>query len=350
MQYEYIGVDLAVEKPDVCARGKYYHFPNNGEGQAQLLELAGQIGAKALVAYESTGYVSSRFARMLIKEGINHKCINPAWVHYFAKSKGMSAKTDKKDSRVIYEYARSSGVLPDKLYNEFIIELRAKVSARGLPVRQRADLKTACSAYQGQNQAHMEAMIKAYDGQIKELEKEIKGHIMQSPQHEGLYGMLCSQPGIGVVMAMTLTAYLPEPGKVNGRKIAAMAGLAPYNHDSGAMAGKRCISGGRAQIRNTMYVAETACLGMKKWDLREYYGKLKKTKPHRVVMTACCRRHLVRLNAKVRDRYKNGCNVTLPQEGYGEAAQASPSPGHSRREGSKGESEKLSAWSSGMGR
>lgn len=320
MSYEYIGVDLATKKLDVCAGGKVYHFANDEDGRARFLELVRGTGENALVVYESTGYVSPRFAKFLIGNDIEHKCLNPSWVHYFARSKGWLVKTDKKDSRVICEYARSMSVLPDSLYNEFVIELRSKVSARELLVKQRAELKTACHAYRGQNQEKMKALIGSYDEQISTLEKEIKEFILQSEEHADLYKVLCSQPGIGKVLAMVLIAYLPELGKVSGRKIAAIAGLAPYNHDSGKMAGKRSIRGGRVPLRNTLYVACTACLRMKDWELREHYEKLSKTKAHHVAMIACCRKVLVRLNARIRDWYKTGCNVTLPREGSGEAA------------------------------
>ena len=318
--YRYIGVDLAVDKLDIHTEGKDLHYPNNETGIRKLLALVRKAGEDTLVAYESTGYVSRRFATMLFEHEVAQKCINPAWVHYYGKSLGRLAKNDRMDAELIWSYAVHQQVQPDYPYTKFILQMREKVAARRLMMKGCKKLKGALHAYNGGNRACISRIIEDYKRHIAVMDTEIKETIMASEECGPLYRALMAEPGIGPVAASVLIAYLPELGRVNGRTIGAIAGLVPYDHDSGRMMGRRCISGGRALVRECMFMAETASMTMKCWPLRDFYEKLRKTKPHKMAIVACGRRHLVHLNAKVRDWFKNGCNGTLPQVGSGEGA------------------------------
>ncbi len=93
---------------------------------------------------------------------------------------------------------------------------------------------------------------------------------------------------------------MPELGRLNRTRIAALAGLAPFNHDSGAGTGQRHIRGGRAQVRRALYMAAltaTRCNPV----LRPFYQQLRtRGKGHRVAITAVMRKLLVHLNRLVR--------------------------------------------------
>ena len=322
--YRYIGVDLAVDKLDIHAEGKDLHYQNNETGIRKLLALVHKMGEGTLVAYESTGYVSRRFATMLFEQEVPQKCLNPSWVYYYGKSLGKLAKNDRLDAELICRYATEMQVQPDFPYTRFVLQLREMVAARKLMVKKCRELKAALHAYNGDNRGHFSRLVVDCKREIAAIEGNITNTIMAHEEYGALYKALLAEPGIGTVAAMVLMAYLPELGKVNRKEIGAIAGLVPYDHESGRMVGRRCISGGRAYIRECMYMVQIASMSMKVWTLRDYYEKLRKTKHPKVAITACCRRHLVQLNAKVRDWYKNGCNGTLPSVGSGEAAQASP--------------------------
>jgi len=111
-----------------------------------------------------------------------------------------------------------------------------------------------------------------------------------------------SVPGVGGIAAATLLALLPELGRLNRREIAALAGVAPFNHDSGKHRGTRRIAGGRAAVRTTLYMCAVAGLRCNPM-IKAFYARLKaQGKPSKVALTACIRKLLVTLNAIVRDR------------------------------------------------
>lgn len=324
MEYKYIGVDLATEKLDVYSEGGYVALKNNEEGRKQFLDLVKQTGPEALVAYESTGYVSKHFAGLLFEHGVKQVCINPTEVCSYAKVKRKKAKNDRLDSMKIYGLAVSEKLQPDPLYDKFVLELRDKVALRKSLVESRKTLKCARHAYKGAKVGHIDSVLATYDCEIRELEGEIRNFIMVHETYGPLYKALLAEPGIGKVAAMTLIAYLPELGHVGRKRIAAVVGVAPVTDESGKRKGNRHISGGRLTVRNELYMVQIASMRLKNWRLRGFYEKLSACKKKRAVLIACCRRHLVQLNAKVRDWYRNGCNGPLPRVGYGEAAQASP--------------------------
>ena len=109
-------------------------------------------------------------------------------------------------------------------------------------------------------------------------------------------------PGVGKVTSATLVAELPELGKLDRQAIAALAGLAPYNNDSGTLQGKRSIRGGRASVRTALYMA--ALSGMRHNPvLKRFAGRLRSLgKPAKVVITACMRKLLTLLNTLVRNQ------------------------------------------------
>jgi transposase len=112
--------------------------------------------------------------------------------------------------------------------------------------------------------------------------------------------LLKSVPGVGPAVAATLVAEMPELGSVGRRQAAALAGVAPYDDDSGQRRGRRHCSGGRASVRCALYMA---ALTARRFNpvVRALADRLKAAgKPHRLVMVACVRKLLTILNAVVR--------------------------------------------------
>ncbi len=114
--------------------------------------------------------------------------------------------------------------------------------------------------------------------------------------------LLRSTPGVGPVMTTTLLANLPELGTLTGKQIAALAGVAPLNRDSGTWRGKRTVWGGRAQIRATLYMAALVAARFNP-VIRAFYQRLCATgKAKKVALTACMRKLLIILNAMLKHR------------------------------------------------
>ena len=96
-------------------------------------------------------------------------------------------------------------------------------------------------------------MIHSTGTQLRHIEEELAEHL--KAHHADISVLLNDVKGLGPVMVATLIGELPELGKLNRRQISALGGVAPYNHDSGQLKGRRCISGGRASVRAALYMA-----------------------------------------------------------------------------------------------
>lgn len=139
---------------------------------------------------------------------------------------------------------------------------------------------------------HLRLRIRTIDKAIVQAQRQLDSVLGQR---------LEAIPGIGPVTAASLMAYLPELGRLDRRQIAALAGLAPYNLDSGQHTGKRRIRGGRAAIRRVLYMACWSVI-RKQDDFRLRYERLRGFgKCAKLAITACMRVLLVRLNAMIRD-------------------------------------------------
>jgi transposase len=110
-----------------------------------------------------------------------------------------------------------------------------------------------------------------------------------------------SVPGIGEVVVNTLLGDLPELGQLTQKQVAALAGVAPMNRDSGKLRGKRRIQGGRATVRTVLYMATLTSIQHNP-VIRAFYQRLVAQGKHKkVALTACIRKMLIILNAMVRD-------------------------------------------------
>lgn len=296
----WIGIDVAKASLAVCVlpAKQPFSFPNTPEGHAQLLaQLAGKDIGNVLL--EATGGYERAVMQALAQARLPVTRINPRRARAFATAMGKTAKTDPIDAAMLARMAElvRSTEPPRSSQHE---ELRALVQRREQLVEQRDSERrrlqqTILPAVKDDLVEHIQQLqqrIKALD---KAVSQSLRG--LDAP----LAKRLLTIPGIGPVTAASLAAYLPELGLLDRRQIAALAGLAPYNVDSGQHSGKRRIRGGRALIRRVLYMA---CLTVirKQADFKQRYARLRaQGKLAKVAITACMRVLLVRLNAMVRD-------------------------------------------------
>ncbi len=144
-------------------------------------------------------------------------------------------------------------------------------------------------------------MLAALQEQLSLIEREIDRAIRDTPTWRETDEVLESAPGIGPTIARVCIAELPELGTLSRRKISALVGVAPFNHDTGRTRGKRTIAGGRGQVRAALYMAVLVCL-RRKLPLAAYYERLRAAgKPAKVAIVATMRKLLTILNAMMRD-------------------------------------------------
>ncbi len=148
----------------------------------------------------------------------------------------------------------------------------------------------------------IEAHIAWLGTRIVEIERQTRDLIAATDRLSEDRRLLRSVPGIGPIAAATLIALMPELGTRSPKTIAALAGLAPFNVDSGQFRGKRVIKGGRRRIREALYMAAITAVRSKHRFARIYKATVDAGKPPKVALIATARRILVTANAILRDR------------------------------------------------
>jgi transposase len=181
--------------------------------------------------------------------------VNPRQVRACAKAAGWLAKTDALDAQVLAWFAARMQPTPRPLVDDLQADLIALVTRR----RQLVDVLTAerhrLALARPSVRTSLQAHIRWLEARVRDAEREIMTRIQHSPMWRVRDRVLRSVPGIGPNTSARLLASLPELGCLTHREIAKLVGVAPLNNDSGTRHGHRTIWGGRASVRNTLYMA-----------------------------------------------------------------------------------------------
>jgi len=278
----------------------------------ELPALAGRLAAlrPRRIVLEATGGLELPALIALAAEGLPVVAVNPRQVRNFARALGVLAKTDRLDSRVLAHFAQAVRPPLKPIPDQEALLLKELVSRR----RQLVDMLVA-----EKNHRHsaLPALHKTFDEHIryleeelKKLDREMKQRILESSAWREKERLLLTVPGVGPVIARTLIADLPELGLLSRKEIAALVGVAPLACDSGQFRGKRRIWGGRASVRQKLYMAAlvgTRCNPI----IRSFYQRLlAHGKPKKLALVACMRKLLTILNAMV--RYQQPWQQPLP--------------------------------------
>lgn len=301
----HVGIDVAKATLEVAISGQAntLAIANDEAGCAALLaELSGlRVG---LVLFEATGGFELACATALQLAGLAVAVINPRQARDFARAMGHLAKTDRIDARALADMARTLvqrgdlsklvKPLPDaqQLELQGLVTRRRQLMAMKLAedhrmkmpgVRQRRSLNT---------------IIKALDREIARVDKDLQAFV--GANHAELAALLDSVKGVGKATISTLLAEVPELGKLSGREVSALVGVAPMNRDSGTMRGKRAIFGGRPDVRRVLFMAALVASRHNPVIKAFYQRLLAAGKPKKVALVACMRKLLTILNAMVR--------------------------------------------------
>jgi transposase len=304
----YAGIDVSKASLDLALgqQGKVIRFPNDCAGHLALGKALTDLGVPLrLVVLEATGGYEFACAAHLQGLGLAVAVVNPRQARDFARAMGHLAKTDRIDAQGLAHFAsvlathedlqRHTGALPGASQ----LALRALVVRRSQLVKMRVAENNHLNTGVATAKRSIKAMIKSINTQLRHVDDEIAAHVKLHSAE--LAKQLTAVRGVGAKTAAVLIAQVPELGKLNRREIAALAGLAPMNHDSGSFSGKRAIKGGRADVRTGIYMA-TLVATKHNPVIKQFYerllaaGKLKK-----VALVACMRKLLTILNAMVRD-------------------------------------------------
>ena len=294
----YVGIDVSKARLDVhvLPQGEAFAVLQDGEGLASLTERLQGLG-RSLVVLEATGGLQERAAAALVAAGLDVAVVNPRQVRDFARSRGLLAKTDRLDARIIAAFAEANRPEPRPLADEERAALIDLVGRRRQLVEMRAAEKIRRPQLQPKLRPKLDEHLAWLTQAIDDLDLEIGEAVRQSPAWRVEDDLLKAVPGVGRVASATLIAKLPELGKLDRRKIAALVGVAPFNRDSGSFRGKRHIQGGRADVRSALYMATVTAVRCNP-TIRTFYRHLiAKGKLPKVALTACMRKLLTILNA-----------------------------------------------------
>ena len=301
-----VGIDVAKDWLDLWLDPlkRFERMRNDAAGWARLLDCLTRLGPQAgiTVAFEASGGYERGLRQALITAGFAVRRLNPLRVRLYARSLSRNAKNDRIDARVIARYAAAAETMPEVLDpgRERLAEL---VSHRRSLIDERVAIGNRTAMLQEPHPiAHNRQRLALLERQIGEVDRLIADTVGNTPQLVAKLRLLTTLKGVKQGTAATLVALLPELGQLTRRAIAALPGLAPFDHDRGRRKGTRAIAGGRAAVRTALYMAARAAARSKS-PLRHYYHRLIAAgKTPKVATVALMRKILVTLNAMLRDR------------------------------------------------
>jgi len=298
----YVGIDVAKRRLDIALwpTGEQRTLANDATDINELVTWL-QTQQPQLIVLEATGGYERAVVASLGAAALPVVVVNPRQVCDFARAVGRLAKTDTLDAAVLARFAEAVKPSPRPLPHAQMELLRALVTRRRQVVEmltaERQRLASAQPPVQGLIQAH----IAGLEQELAHLEQELDRTLRQSPLWRAKERLLRSVPGIGPTVATVLLAEMPELGQLDRRQVAALAGVAPLNRDSGQHRGRRSVWGGRATVRTALYMA---ALAGTRWNpvLKNCYQRLLASgKAKKVALVACMRKLLTILNAMLRD-------------------------------------------------
>jgi transposase len=307
---QWVGVDVCKRWLDVHLRpeGKSFRVSNNASGIEALLTHLSLPDAVGRIILESTGGYERQVALRLWANAYPVVVINARQGRNFAKAANQLAKTDRVDAAILAWFGEALKPPMRAFASEAQAQLQDLVTRR----RQLVELLTAeqnrLSGLRGTAQADVEAHLDWLRERIKQLDAQIEGQIQQCERWQAQQTQLKSVPGVGKVVAATLLALLPELGQLSTQKISTLVGVAPLNRDSGQMQGKRTIYGGRAAVRQMLYMATLVAVRHNPVIQPFYNQLLQRGKPTKVALVACMHKLLTILNAML----KNGTAWQFP--------------------------------------
>jgi transposase len=294
---QFVAVDISKAMLDLATPEGTWRTPNSASGIAALGKRLARYERPQLVC-EATGRYGRLLARQMDKSGIAMSIVNPRQVRDFARATGQLAKTDVIDAKIILRFAQTMQP-PETPHTP---ENRARLAEQVRRRRQLVDMlaveKQRLSGLEDPDTlASIHEHLAFLKHQIARCDTHIEAEIVADPMLARKSSLLQSIPGIGATTAAILIAELPELGQADQKQIAALAGVAPMNRDSGQWRGQAHITGGRLSVRCALYMATLPAIRFNP-TIRLFYQRLRADgKAPKVAITAAMRKLLITANA-----------------------------------------------------
>ena len=297
-----IGIDIAKHKADVYDLQRQKHQTIEAENYTEWVDALAK-DKPDIVVMEATGGYERILAGFLGAAGIPLAIVNPRQVRDFAKAINQLAKNDKIDAQIIARFAEATKLEATPLVESATQALQDLMARRRQLVAMRvAESNREAQAIHPRVKKDITAMLKFIEKQLAKLDDDLDHEIKNCPAWREAENLLTSVTGVGKITARTLLSEMPELGQANRGEIACLAGLAPFDDDSGRYRGQRHIRGGRSQVRRVLYMA---CVSAVRSNprIRSLYLRLRENgKSAKMALVACMRKMLLILNSILKSK------------------------------------------------
>src|SRR5437773_3306920 len=295
----YVGVDVSKAYLDVAWAERSRRFANNKSGLNALMKWIRQSPVHLIC--EASGGYERGLLEAAEQNAIKLSLVQANRVRQYARAAGILAKTDKVDARVLCAFGTAMQPKPLaslSMQQKQLRELEAQ--RRHLSRMVVSEQNRLAQLKNKQLQRLTRSLLATLKRQMAAIDARIAAVIVQDQTLDEKAQKLTAIVGVGTRTAVLLLAQMPELGTLNRAQAAALAGLAPFNRDSGTLRGKRIIFGGRRALRCGLYMAALVAAHRNR-ILRDFYQRLRaKGKPHKVPLTAVMQKLLLALNHTVK--------------------------------------------------
>ena len=297
------GVDVGRDWLDVAIAptGRAFRVPNSTAGIDLIVDRLRRAKI-ARVVIEAIGGYARRLMLVLAEAGFEVGVVDPKRIRAFRTAEGRRAKTDKLDRSLIARFALAMNESVRPIPSRQAMKIRALSARRRqiveMAAAEKTRLKQACD---DDIQTSIKSLIATLETERARVEPELEACARAEAGGERRRTLMLSAPGVGPGVALTLLADLPELGQLDRAAIAALAGLAPFDDQSGTRVGKAQIGGGRACVRAALYMAAITAARCDPGFKAQYQAMRKAGKPAKVALVAIARKLLVALNAMLKE-------------------------------------------------
>ena len=294
----YIAVDVAKDSLQVQASNDACALNYDNDG---LEELITRTPEETIIVFEATGGYERRLMQTLIEHQIPYALVSPSRVRAFAKSEGIKAKTDPLDAKMILRFAQEKQLKPSEPPKPECAKLVALLDRRSHLSSIHAQEKNRLQNSNPLIHEDINRSIDFIEMQLEHVDHRIRALISENESMETQSKILLSITGIGEITAWSIIAYLEGIASMKRNQLIALAGLAPFNKDSGKSQKKRTIQGGRAKVRRALYMAaKTAAIHNP--HIKKYVEGLRaRGKPYKCAIVAAMRKLLIHAQSRLKN-------------------------------------------------
>lgn len=310
---KWIGIDVSKSELEVAVYPgqESWSVQYDTQGIEKLIEKLEELKPQMIIS-EASGGVETVLVAALMQAGLPVVVVNARQVRDFAKAKGILAKTDKIDALVLAQFGEAIKPALRNLPTTQDRELKALVARRRQLIDRMSQEKNRLHHAVDKLRVEIQEHIDWLKNRLQDLDKSLDKKIRSTPAWKEKEDLLRTAPGAGPVLSRTLISELPELGQLNGKQIAALVGVAPFNRDSGTLRGQRTIWGGRARVRSALYMGTLAAI-RRNPAIKQFYQRLIGAgKKPKVALTACMHKFLIILNAMIKHQTPWQSLVLLP--------------------------------------